>query len=112
MKTGVGENKQNILQNRHSIQQNKEAISEIKQVCAAKCIPQVVFQSVVGGYENTIRKLILVIGILVFVLFVSNIFWIVMWNVGNTTSKETTIITNDGTSNLVGNDGNITMGEN
>lgn len=106
---GVEENKHNILHNEYRIKQNQKAINEIKEGCS-RCVPQNVFREIIEWYSGLTRRLICIVCVVTFLLFVSNMIWIVVWSTKDTTRKETTIITNDGTTNMVGNDGNITGG--
>ena len=104
------ENRHDINRNKDHIERNKEAIAEIKDGCG-KCVSQSVFKEMMNGYVATIHRLILAVCIMAAVLFISNILWIIVWSNTETVKKETTIITNDGMSNLIGNDGNIKNGE-
>lgn len=107
LKNDITENKHSILHNKHCIEQNKEAIVEIKQGCTNKCVPQSVFAEVTA----LSRRLIIALCITVSILFLSNVLWIVVWSTRDSGKRETTIITNDGTSNVVGNNGSIQGGE-
>ena len=105
------ENKHNILHNEYRIKQNQRAINEIKEGCS-RCVPQNVFREIIEWYSCLTRRLILIVCVVTLLLFVSNMIWIVAWSAKNVPHKETTIITNDGVTNMVGNDGNIIRGEN
>ena len=104
---GIEENKHNILHNEYRIKQNRQAINEIKEGCS-RCVPQNVFREIIEWYSGLTKRLIWIVCVVAFLLFVSNMIWIVVWSTRDVPHKETTIITNDGKTNMIGNDGNIT----
>lgn len=97
---------ENVIHNQYRIEKNQQAITEIKEGCG-RCIPQSVFRDIIEWYSHLTRRLIWVVCVLAAVLFISNVIWVVVWSAKETSRRETTIITNDGTSNVIGNDGNI-----
>lgn len=96
----------NVIHNQYRIEKNQQDITEIKEGCG-RCIPQNVFRDIIEWYSNLTRRLILVVCILTAILFVSNVIWVVVWGAKDTNRKETTIITKDGVSNVIGHDGSI-----
>lgn len=100
---GVGEN---VIHNQYRIEKNQQAITEIKEGCG-RCIPQSVFRDIIEWYSHLTRRLIWVVCILTAILFISNVIWVVVWSAKDISLKETTIITKDGTANVIGNDGSI-----
>lgn len=107
VETGVHENKYDILCNKHLIERNKDAIHDLKTNCSSRCIPQEVFKEILSGYSATVHRLIIALCIVAILLFISNAIWLSEWSRSHTSKKETTVITNDGTSTYVGNDANI-----
>lgn len=103
IKNDVVENKHGILHNKQSIQQNKDAIQEIKQGCSNRCITQDILMRITDKFESTMRHMIIALCIITALLLISNAIWLILWN----TRGGTTIITNDGTSNVIGHDGSI-----
>ena len=106
VKSGVKQNKHNILDNKHSIkenqktiEQNKSDITELKIKCSGKCIPRDVYEV----NNKIVHGLIIALCITVVLFFISNVIWIYSWN--HSELRRTTVINTDGTSNLVGNDG-------
>ncbi len=45
-----------------------------------KNVPYIVFEGTVARFERTIRRLIILIGITILLLFASNAIWIYEWN--------------------------------
>lgn len=45
-----------------------------------KDVPYIVFEGTVARFERTIRRLIILVGIVVLLLFVSNALWLYEWN--------------------------------
>lgn len=112
LRDNIEENKRSILDNhldiRHNqkeINENKSAIHQLKTNCSTNCVPHAVFDSAVAKYDKIVHKLIVALCIVIILLFVSNAVWLFVWNAGNVGRKETTVITKDGVSNFVGNDG-------
>ncbi len=107
-KNEIVKNAVNIAKNNKTIECNQEAIKDIKKRCESKCVHPAVFENMVCEYVGIIKRLIIALCIVSVLLFVSNVIWIV------STQKrevETTIITNDGTSNYVGHNGSINGGD-
>lgn len=109
-KDGIHENKQKILDNKYSIrenqktiQENRSAIHELKTNCANKCVPYDVFDSTV----KIVHRLIVILAIVIALLFISNAVWIYAWHHADFNKQETTVITKDGVSNIIGRDGEI-----
>lgn len=96
----------NVIHNQYRIEKNQQAITEIKEGCG-RCIPQSVFRDIIEWYSNLTRRLIWVVCILTAILFISNVIWVVVWSAKDINRKETTIITKEGTANVIGNDGSI-----
>lgn len=76
-------------------------------------IPFVVFESISSRYERVVKHLITAIIIIVILLFASNAIWVYEWTQYDYSSEESVDIdAKDGTANYIGNDGDITNGEN
>ena len=73
-------------------------------------VPFIVFEGTVARFERTIRRLILLIGITILLLFASNAIWIYEWNQydyeGITVDSE-----DNGNANYIGANGYINNGE-
>ena len=106
-KQKILDNKQSIKENQKTIQENKTAINELKTNCTSKCIPYEVFESAISRYDKIVHRLIIVLGIVIALLFISNAVWIYAWHNADFSKRETTVITKDGVSNIIGSDGVI-----
>lgn len=95
--------KNDVVENKHGILHNKDAIREIKQGCSNMCITQDILMRITDNFKATMRHMIIALCIITALLLISNAIWLVLWN----TMGSTTIITNDGTSNVIGHDESI-----
>ena len=79
-----------------------------------KSVPYVVYESAPARSERTIKRLILVLVIVTTMLFASNMIWLHEWTQYDyTDTSEEILLHNDGgNANYIGNDGDITNGDN
>lgn len=81
-------------------------------------IPFVVFENAVARMERITKRLVIALILSVFLIFLSNIAWLYAWMQydysSSATTTETSTVTvdgKDGIANYIGNDGDITNGE-
>lgn len=91
-------NMQNIKSNAGDIEKNAKAIEELRQ----SYVPYMVFESAIVRYDKIIHRLIAIIAFIVTLLVVTNAIWVYAWHKQDFGDKATTMITNDGTSSIVG----------
>ena len=71
-------------------------------------VSYLVYESSQTRADRVIHRLILALVITVGLLFISNALWLYAWSKGN---SGTTITSQDGTTNYIGNDGMIDNGD-
>lgn len=106
-KENIIENRSIIKENRKDIRDNKVAIEDLKR----NTVPVSVFESTQSKLDRIIHRLIVALILSLAILFISNAVWIYAWYKYDYVGSETTIITKDGVSNFIGNDGVIKEGE-
>jgi hypothetical protein len=78
-------------------------------------VPYIVYESAEAKHERTVKRLILALMLAIGLLFLSNALWLNAWMqydyVGTDESSEITVDAGKGTANYIGNDGDITNGE-
>ena len=75
-------------------------------------VPYVVFESSQANSERTIKRLIIALVITIVLMFATNVFWIYEFCSYDYMTEETTVEADSGTANYIGQDGDITYGEN
>lgn len=75
-------------------------------------VPYIVYESAEAKSERTIKRLIIALVITIILLFASNLIWVLEFFSFDTVETETTIDAGSGTANYIGQDGDITYGEN
>lgn len=75
-------------------------------------IPYIVFESSQAKNERTIKRLIIALIITIILMFATNIFWIYEFCSYEYEDVITTVESDSGTANYIGQDGDITYGEN
>lgn len=80
-------------------------------------IPFVVFENAIARMERIIKRLVIALILSVFLIFLSNVAWLYAWmqydySSSATTTETVTVDGKDGIANYIGNDGEITNGEN
>jgi len=75
-------------------------------------VPYIVHESAMARSERHIRRLVIALIVAVVMIAVTNIAWLYVWNsyeyVGE---SESVSVEGEGTANYIGNDGDITNGE-
>lgn len=75
-----------------------------------KNIPYIVYEGTVARFERTIKRLIILVGITILLLFASNALWVYEWNQYD--YKDITVDSQDGgNANYIGASGVINNGE-
>ena len=76
-------------------------------------IPYIVYESSEAKHERTVKRLVILLIINILLTFVTNIFWILVFNSYEyeDTSTTTTVEAGNGTANFIGQDGDITYGK-
>lgn len=75
-------------------------------------VPYIVFEGAEAKNERIIKRLIIALVITAALMFATNIFWIYEFCSFDYTTEETTVETDSGTANYIGQDGDITYGKN
>ena len=77
-------------------------------------IPFIVHESILTRMERVIKRLIIILILVISMLFISNAVWLYAWmQYDYSTETETVSVDGkDGIANYIGNDGDITNGEN
>lgn len=75
-------------------------------------IPYIAFESAEARSERTIKRLVTALIITIILMFATNIFWIYEFCSYDYVTEETTVEADSGTANFIGQDGDITYGEN
>ena len=73
-------------------------------------VPYIVYESAEAKNERTIKRLIIALVITIVLMFATNAIWIIEFFSFDTI--DTTIDAGSGTANYIGQDGDITYGEN
>ena len=78
-------------------------------------IPYIVYESSEAKHERTTKRLIILLAITIFLMFATNIFWMLVFcsydYVDTETTTSTTVDAGNGVANYIGQDGDITYGE-
>ena len=77
-------------------------------------IPYIAYESMMARYERHTKRLIIALIIAVVLMFASNALWLYAWcqyDYTSETSQDITVDATDGTANYIGNDGDISYGE-
>lgn len=77
-------------------------------------IPYIAYESMMARYERHTKRLIIALIIAVVLMFASNALWLYAWcqyDYTSETSQDVTVDATDGTANYIGNDGDISYGE-
>lgn len=78
-------------------------------------VPYIVYESAEAKHERTVKRLVMALVVAIALIFLSNALWLNAWMqydyVGSDESSEITVDAGEGTANYIGNDGDITNGE-
>lgn len=78
---------------------------------APQAVPYVVFCDTVANYQWVIKKLVIALVIVVFMMFASNLAWLFVWQSYDYSSTETTLESDgNGIANFTGGDGGVIYG--
>lgn len=78
-------------------------------------VPYVVHEGILSRMERSNKRMLIALIIAVTLLFASNALWLYEWTqydyCGETTSQDVTLESKDGIANYIGNNGDISNGE-
>ena len=74
-------------------------------------VPYIVYESAEAKNERIIKRLIIALIITIVLLFATNVIWIIEFCSFDFTETETMVDAGSGTANYIGQDGDITYGE-
>ena len=75
-------------------------------------VPYIVYQGTMARFERTIKRLIIVIGIAITLIFASNMAWLYAWNLYDYESSSVVVDSESkGNANYIGASGIINNGE-
>ena len=75
-------------------------------------VPYVAYESALNRFDKHNKWLIIIIIILVVLLAATNMIWVYEWNQYDYVDEVTTVDAGNGIANYIGDDGDITNGEN
>ena len=73
-------------------------------------VPYIVFESSLAREERQQKRMTVIIVVLIFLLFVTNLFWVIVWNQYDYVEEGIRIESDEGNANFIGNDGDINNG--
>ena len=76
-------------------------------------VPYIVHEASIARMERTNKRLLIALVVAIITIFASNVTWLYVWNQFEYVADEETVTleTRDGNANYIGNDGDITNGE-
>ena len=75
-------------------------------------IPYIVFESTMARAERQQKRLVIALIVAVVMIVASNIAWLYVWNSYEYVGESSVSVEGEGNANFIGNDGDITNGEN
>lgn len=75
-------------------------------------IPYIVFESTMARAERQQKRLVIALIVAVVMIVLSNLAWLYVWNSYEYVGKSSVSVEGEGNANYIGNDGDITNGEN
>lgn len=77
-------------------------------------IPYIAHESMMARQERTVRRLVIALFVAIVLMFASNAIWLYAWMRYDYVSSDSNVDIDgkDGIANYIGNDGDITNGEN
>lgn len=75
-------------------------------------VPYIVYESAMARNERHIRRLVIALIVAVVMIAVTNVAWLILWNSYEYVGESSVSVEGEGTANYIGNDGDITNGEN
>lgn len=74
-------------------------------------VPYIVFEGSMARSERHIKRLVIALIIAVVMIAVTNIAWLIVWNSYEYVGESAVTAEGEGNANYIGNDGDITNGE-
>jgi hypothetical protein len=75
-------------------------------------IPYIVFESTMARAERQQKRLVIALIVAVVMIVLSNLAWLYVWNSYEYVGESSVSVEGEGNANYIGNDGDITNGEN
>lgn len=75
-------------------------------------IPYIVFESTMARAERQQKRLVIALIVAVVMIVLSNLAWLYVWNSYEYIGESSVSVEGEGNANYIGNDGDITNGEN
>lgn len=75
-------------------------------------VPYIVHESAMARNERHIRRLVIALIVAIVMIAVTNVAWLILWNSYEYVGESSVSVEGEGTANYIGNDGDITNGEN
>lgn len=75
-------------------------------------IPYIVFESTMARAERQQKRLVIALIVAVVMIVASNLAWLYLWNSYEYVGESSVSVEGEGNANYIGNDGDITNGEN
>ena len=75
-------------------------------------IPYIVFESTMARAERQQKRLVIALIVAVVMIVASNLAWLYVWNSYEYVGESSVSVEGEGNANYIGNDGDITNGEN
>lgn len=75
-------------------------------------IPYIVFESTMARAERQQKRLVIALILAVVMIVASNLAWLYVWNSYEYVGESSVSVEGEGNANYIGNDGDITNGEN
>lgn len=74
-------------------------------------IPYIVHESAMARNERHIRRLVIALIVAIVMIAITNITWLIVWNSYEYVGESTVTVEGEGNANYIGDDGDITNGE-
>lgn len=74
-------------------------------------VPYIVHESAMARNERHIRRLVIALIVAIVMIFATNIAWLYVWNSYEYVGESSVSVEGEGNANYIGNDGDITNGE-
>lgn len=75
-------------------------------------VPYIVHESAMARNERHIRRLVIALIVAIVMIAITNITWLIVWNSYEYVGESTVTVEGEGNANYIGDDGDITNGEN
>lgn len=74
-------------------------------------VPYIVHESAMARSERHIRRLVIALIVAIVMIAITNITWLIIWNSYEYVGESTVTVEGEGNANYIGDDGDITNGE-